>query len=233
MLDSTELTFLSAFFAGLLGTTHCICMCGSINGALIMSLPAQVHQSHTRLWVYLLSYNVGRISSYIAAGILVGFGGKQLIQTLSLNNPHLVVMWILGLFMIALGLHLGGWWQTIAFLEQIGAYLWRKLEPLGRYFLPVKHPLQAFGFGLVWGWLPCGLVYSILAFSLASCSAWQGGLLMLAFGLGTLPTSLALGATTPWLTRFAHQQIIRKTIGVVVILFGLFILFIQNRPIPL
>ncbi len=224
MLASTELTFLSAFLAGLLGTTHCICMCGSINGALIMSLPPQVHQSNIRLWFYLLSYNVGRISSYIAAGVLVGFGGKQLLQTLSLNNPHLVITWIVGIFMLALGLHLGGWWQTIAFLERIGTHLWRKLEPLGRYFLPVKRPLQAFGFGLVWGWLPCGLVYSILAFSLASCSAWQGGLLMLAFGLGTLPTSVAFGATAPWLTRFAHQAIIRKVIGAVVIIFGLFIL---------
>ena len=224
MIDSTELTFLSAFFAGFLGSTHCIYMCGSINGALIMSLPTQVHQSHIRLWFYLLNYNIGRISSYVTAGVLVGFGGKQILQTLALDNPQMVTTWIVGLFMVALGIHLGGWWQTIAFLERIGAYLWRKLEPVGRYFLPVKHPFQAVGFGLVWGWLPCGLVYSILAFSLASCSAWQGGLLMLAFGLGTLPTSVALGATAPWLTRLAHRHIIRRAIGIVVIIFGLFIL---------
>ncbi len=220
----TELTFLSAFLAGLLGATHCIGMCGSIVGALSLSLPANVHQSHLRLGLYLLAYNLGRISSYTVAGILVGFLGAQFMPWLSLNNPHLLIMWISGLFMIVLGLYLGEWWQALALLERVGAHLWRRIEPVGRYFLPVKCPLQALGFGLVWGWLPCGLVYSILVFSLTSCSAWQGGLLMLAFGLGTLPASLALGVTTPWLTRFIHQSVVRKIVGAIVIGFGLFIL---------
>jgi sulfite exporter TauE/SafE len=220
----SELTFLSAFFAGLLGATHCIGMCGSIVGALTMSLPANVHQSYSRLWPYLLIYNLGRISSYTVAGILVGLLGAVFVPKLSLNNPHVVMTWISGLFVIALGLYISGWWQALTFLEKIGAHLWRRIEPFGRHFLPVKHPLQAFGFGLVWGWLPCGLVYSILAFSLASCSAWQGGLLMLAFGLGTLPMSLAMGVTAQWLTRFAHKPIVRQMVGAIVIVFGLFII---------
>jgi len=220
----TELTFLSAFLAGLLGATHCIGMCGSIVGALSMSLPANVQQSAFRLGFYLLAYNLGRIISYTVAGILIGFLGAQVLQMLSLNNPHLVMKWISGLFMIVLGLYLGEWWQALAFLEKLGAHLWRRIEPLGHSLLPVKRPLQALGFGLVWGWLPCGLVYSILAFSLVSCDAWQGGLMMLAFGLGTLPLSMVLGVMAPALKRFVHQRIVRKLVGAIIIGLGLLII---------
>lgn len=224
MIMLTEFTFVSAFLAGLLGTTHCISMCGSIVGTLTLCLPANVHQSPHRLWLYLLIYNLGRISSYIVAGMLVGFLGAQFLHLLPLDNPHLVIKWISGLFMIALGLYLAEWSQTLAILEKVGALMWRRIEPLGRRFMPVKRPLQALGFGLVWGWLPCGLVYSALAFSLTSCSAWQGGLLMLAFGLGTLPMVLTLGMTVPWLKCIPHQQIVRKMIGTIVIGFGVFVL---------
>ncbi len=218
---TTELTLFSAFIAGLVGSVHCIGMCGGIVGLLTMSLPDNVRQSYLRLIPYLLTYNIGRISSYIIAGVLMGFLGAQFSQVLPLENPRLVAMWVSGLFMIALGLYIGAWWQTLSFLEKAGGYLWRKIEPLGRRFLPVKHPLQALGLGLVWGWLPCGLVYAILFFALTSNSAWNGGLLMLAFGLGTLPMLLTMGATTQWITKFAHKLIVRRIAGLIVILFGL------------
>jgi uncharacterized protein len=221
----TELTFLSAFLAGLLGATHCIGMCGSIVGILSMSLPANVQQSTFRLGFYLLIYNIGRIISYSVAGLLIGFLGSQILDSLSLNKPDLVITWISGLFMILLGLYLGEWWQALALLEKLGAHLWRRIEPLGRYLIPVKRPLQALGFGLVWGWLPCGLVYSLLAFSLVSGDAWQSGLMMLAFGLGTLPVSLVLGATAPSLKRFIHQRRVRQSVGAIIIGLGLFIIF--------
>jgi len=220
----TELTFFSAFLAGLLGSAHCVGMCGGVVGLLTVNLSDDVRRSFFRLLPYLLTYNLGRIGSYIIAGIFAGFLGAQFAQWLPLDNPRVVAMWVSGLFMIALGLYIGAWWQALTLLEQSGAYLWRKIEPLGRHFIPVKNPLQALGLGLVWGWLPCGLVYSILAFSLASASAWHGGLLMLFFGLGTLPMLLMIGATAQSLTRFFHLLIVRRTAGAIVILLGLFIL---------
>ncbi len=223
-----ELTLLSAFIAGLLGSGHCIGMCGGIVGLLTMNLSAEVRQSLFRLVPYLITYNVGRIGSYVIAGILAGFLGQQFAGWLPLENPRVVAMWVAGLFMIALGLYIGSWWQVLTVLEKAGALLWRKIEPLGRRFLPVKHPLQALGLGLVWGWLPCGLVYGILAFSLTSGSAWQGGLLMLAFGLGTLPMLLTMGTTAQWFTRFAHKLIVRRIAGTMVILFGLMILLMPQ-----
>lgn len=220
-----ELTLLSAFLAGLLGSVHCIGMCGGIVGALTMSLPKEVHQSYFRLLPYLLSYNLGRIGSYTIAGILAGYLGANFAEVLPMDNPGVVAMWVSGLFMIALGLYISGWWQVLIKLEKLGAHVWRRIEPLGRRFLPVKNPLQALGLGLVWGWLPCGLVYSILAFSLTSGSALNGGLLMLAFGIGTLPMLFAIGVTAQWLTQFAQKLLVRRIAGATVILFGLFILF--------
>jgi sulfite exporter TauE/SafE len=220
-----ELTFLSAFLAGLLGSVHCIGMCGGIVGALTMSLPKEVHQNYIRLLPYLFSYNLGRIASYTIAGILAGYIGANFAEVLPMDNPRVVAMWVSGLFMIALGLYIGAWWQILIKLEKVGSHIWRKIEPLGRRFLPVKNPLHALGLGLVWGWLPCGLVYSILAFSLTSGSAWYGGLLMLAFGMGTLPMLFAIGVTAQWLTKFAQKILVRRIAGTIVILFGLFILF--------
>jgi uncharacterized protein len=222
---TNELTLLSAFIAGLLGSGHCIGMCGGIVGLLTMNLSVEVRQSFSRLIPYLLTYNFGRISSYMIAGLLAGFLGQQFANWLPLENPRMIAMWVVGFFMIALGLYIGAWWQFLTYFEKAGSFLWRKIEPIGQRFLPVKHPLQALGLGLIWGWLPCGLVYGILFFSLASGSALDGGLLMLAFGLGTLPMLLTMGATAQWLTRFAQKLIVRRIAGTMVILFGLMVLF--------
>lgn len=221
----TEITLFSAFIAGLLGSGHCIGMCGGIVGALTMSLPENIRQSHNKLIPYIFTYNFGRIASYTLAGVLMGFLGAQFAGVLPLENPRVIAMWVSSIFMILLGLYIGGWWQVLTYLEKAGQKLWRKIEPLGRRLLPVKSPLQALGLGILWGWLPCGLVYSILAFSLTSGSALQGGLLMLSFGIGTLPMLFAMGATSQWLTRFAQKLIVRRIAGAMVILFGLFILF--------
>ncbi|MBE9563205.1 MAG: sulfite exporter TauE/SafE family protein [Proteobacteria bacterium] len=216
----TELTVVSAFLAGLLSAAHCIGMCGSIVGALTLTIP-----NNQSLWLYLLSYNLGRIISYTMAGLAVGFLGASVADQLSLHDYHFIILQISGIFMIVLGLYMGDWWLGLSKLEQMGAHLWCKLEPWGQSLIPVKHPWQAFSFGLIWGWLPCGLVYSILAFSLASCDTWQGGMLMLAFGLGTLPSLLALGATAKWIINFTNNYYVRKFTAMLIVIFGLVVIY--------
>ncbi|MDM8560459.1 sulfite exporter TauE/SafE family protein [Candidatus Parabeggiatoa sp. HSG14] len=225
----TELTLLSAFLAGLLGSGHCVGMCGGIIGMLTMNLSTDVRQSFVRLIPYLLTYNIGRIGSYVLAGILVGLLGEQFVNWLPIDNPHIIAAWVAGLFMIALGLYISTCWQIFTPLEKVGVILWGKIEPLGRRFLPVTRPLQALGLGLVWGWLPCGLVYGILLLALTSGSALKGGLLMFAFGLGTLPMLLAVGATAQWFTKFARKRLVRSIAGIMIILFGLMILFASHH----
>jgi len=210
-----------AFLTGLFGSIHCIGMCGGIVGALTMGLPATVRQSTWQILPFLLSYNFGRLSSYVVAGVIVGFIGSQMKPFFS-SQIHL---WISGLFLIALGLYLSGWWQALVFLEKLATPLWRRLSPLGQKFLPVKTLLHAFVLGMIWGWLPCGLVYTALALALASGGAWQGGITMLAFGGGTLPMLLTMGTTAQWLTQWTRQPLVRQLMGSVVILFGLYLLF--------
>jgi len=74
--------------------------------------------------------------------------------------------------------------------------------------------------GLLWGWLPCGLVYSVLVAALATGSALEGGALMLAFGLGTLPALLAMGMAAVRLKRFLQHLWVRRGSGLLVLTFG-------------
>jgi sulfite exporter TauE/SafE len=136
-----------------------------------------------------------------------------------------VLLGLAGLFMVAMGLYLAGWWVGLGRLERAGGVLWRRLEPYGRRLMPVRHPGQALALGLLWGWLPCGLVYSTLVWSVSSGGAWQGAALMLAFGLGTLPNLLLMGVAAGAIARLARDARVRQVAGGAVLLFGLWTLW--------
>ena len=144
---------------------------------------------------------------------------------LPVQNAQRVLLVFAGLFMILLGLYLGGWWSLLARLERAGGVLWRRIEPLGRGLLPVRSARHALLLGLLWRWLPCGLVYSALVWTVASGGALQGGLLMLAFGLGTLPNLLLMGVAAAQLQRWVRRPATRAVAGGLVILFGLWQLY--------
>ena len=152
---TSELTLLSAFLVGLLGSTHCLGMCGGIVSALTFGVRADLRQSPRTLGPFLLAYNAGRIGSYTLAGLIAGAVGAGAFGVLPSNSTRWVVKLVTGGFMIALGLYLAGWWPGLQTLEKWGGVLWLRIEPLGRKLLPVDHPLKALAFGIVWGWLPC------------------------------------------------------------------------------
>lgn len=218
---------LSAFLTGLIGSIHCVGMCGGITGALTMGTSPSIRRSLLKLLPYLIAYNSGRILSYITAGAIVGLLSSQITHPFS--KSYQIHQLISGIFLIILGFYLAGWWQGLLKLEQLGSYLWRFISPLGKYFLPVKHAFHAFGIGLVWGWLPCGLVYTALALSLAGGSSFQGSLIMLAFGLGTLPMLFLMGMTTHWLTHLTRRNEIRMIVGILLITFGIYITFTASN----
>lgn len=220
----TEITLVSAFLVGLLGSTHCLGMCGGIVGALTLGVRADIRSSPARLLPYLAAYNLGRIASYAAAGAIVGFLSAQILQVTPPATARLISKIITGGFMIALGLYLAGWWPGLTALERLGGKLWIRIEPFGRRFLPVDHPLKALAAGLVWGWLPCGMVYAALAWSLATGDAARGALLMLAFGLGTLPMLLAMGTAARWLGNVVRLVWVRRVAGILILLFGVYTL---------
>ncbi len=207
-----------ALVVGLLGGVHCVGMCGGIVGAISLGLPGEPR----RRWGILLAYNLGRISSYTLAGAIAGGLGLFFSGLLPVRHAQEVLLGVAAVFMILLGLYLGGWWQLLARVERAGGLLWRRIEPLGRRFLPVRRSWQALLLGALWGWLPCGLVYSVLIWSVSAGGAAQGALLMLAFGLGTLPNLLAMGAAAAQLQRFVRRPGVRQAAGALVILFGLY-----------
>ena len=219
-----EVTLTAAVLVGLLGSVHCIGMCGGIAGALTLGVPAEQRRSTRAAVSYLLAYNVGRIGSYALAGAIAGLVGENALKLFSMQNAHTIGLFISAFFLIALGLYLGGWWQMLSALERAGAKLWRRIEPFGRRLLPVRNPAHALGLGALWGWLPCGLVYAALAWSLTTGSARQGALLMLAFGLGTLPMLLALGSAGRWISALTRRIAVRRTVGALVILLGVYTL---------
>jgi uncharacterized protein len=154
--------YLTAFLAGLLGGVHCVGMCGGIVGAITFGLPREAQSDGLRLFAFHALYNLGRIFSYTLAGALMGGLGALLIQWMPLQQAQQGLLLVAGAFMILLGLYLGGWWKILGRVERLGERVWRRLEPLGRRLLPVRTPGQALGVGALWGWLPCGLVYTML-----------------------------------------------------------------------
>lgn len=210
--------FLAVFLIGFLGGTHCVGMCGGIVGAL--SLGAASSSGSPR-WSLHLAYNTGRILSYGLAGALAGAVGSA---GLALGGqwPVRIVLYVLAnLMLVALGAYLLGLTRILAPIEGAGQTLWRRLQPLGKRFLPARRVGQAFPLGLLWGWLPCGLVYSVLASALVSGSAARGAGLMLAFGLGTLPNLLLAGLLAARLQEFTRRPAVRAVAGFLVLGFGL------------
>ena len=210
---------ISAFIVGLLGGVHCVGMCGGIVGALSLGLPAE------RNLPILLAYNLGRIGSYTFAGALMGALGFYFSSLLPVQTAQRVLLSFAGLFLILMGLYLAGWWNGLSRLERAGGVLWRRLEPLGRGLLPVRSVRHGFLLGLLWGWLPCGLVYSALVWTVTAGGAVEGAMLMLAFGLGTLPNLLLMGVAAAQLNRWVRQPALRVAAGCLVMLFGGLLLF--------
>lgn len=206
--------FLALFLVGLLGGTHCVGMCGGIVGALSMGVTAR--------WSMHLAYNAGRILSYATAGAIAGALGAASMGLEGQVPARLILYFIANLMLVALGLYLLGVTRALAFSERAGQKLWAHLQPLTRRFLPARSVAQAFPLGLLWGWLPCGLVYSALASALTAGSATRGGLMMLAFGLGTLPNLLLAGIVLARLNEFVRRPVVRTLSGLLVLGFGLY-----------
>ena len=215
-----EFSIIAVFFVGLLGGVHCLGMCGSIVGIFTAQLPKDGAR-----WPFHLAYNSGRIASYTLAGLLVGaIGQTGLLMRDVVPIQHLLFA-LSSLMLIALGLYLAGIWSMVRHIERVGNGLWQRIQPLTRRLLPVTSPTRALLLGTLWGWLPCGLVYSVLVTALASGHAQSGALIMLAFGLGTLPNLLAIGLFWERCRHWVRSPKVRLFAGLIVMAFGIYGLF--------
>ncbi len=214
-------SYLVAFLMGLFSSMHCIGMCGSIIGTLTLSLSQEIRNNKALLVPFVFNYNFGRITSYTVAGALAGI--IQTIVTIQLGDihGHRLLQILSAAVMTSAGLYIAGWFPRFAYIEKLGVHIWKRIEPLGRRLIPVKNRMQAYWFGMVWGWLPCGLVYTALALSATAGDISKSALTMLAFGLGTLPAVMGVGIMTGVLTRLSKMQRFKQAIGLFMIALAL------------
>lgn len=215
-----EAAFLVALLIGISSAPHCIGMCGAISGALSMSLPREVRERRGQLLLFNLAFSLGRVGSYGVAGVLAGLLGGTLAQRLApvagVNPLRLVPV----LLVVAVGLYVGGWVPRLAGIERIGAPLWRWLEPLGRRLIPVRSLSRAFFYGLVWGWLPCGLVYWALLIAAGAGEPSDSAIFMLVFGLATLPGMVATGMLAGWIQQIRRLPHADRIAGLLLVVLG-------------
>ncbi|MBF0448186.1 MAG: sulfite exporter TauE/SafE family protein [Magnetococcales bacterium] len=203
---------------GLLSSTHCLIMCGGIVGALTVSLPLQTRQNPQRLFIFLAIYSLGRLLSYALAGFLAGLFGEFLVNTFSLQESHARILFTFStLILVGIGLHIAGWLPAFARLEKIGSRLWRSIEPVAQSFLPATTRPQALVLGFLWGWLPCGVTYSVLIWSALLGTALSGSLAMISFGLGTVPGILLASYFSGRFYRFQKKKL-KRGLGILIIL---------------
>jgi len=204
----------SALILGLLGGGHCLGMCGGLMGALTLAIPPEQRGRRLRL---LLAYNLGRILSYACAGLLLGLAGWAVAS----SPAALALRVVAALLLIAMGLYLAGWWSGLTRIEALGRGLWRHIQPVASRLLPVSSVPRALLLGALWGWLPCGLVYSTLLWAASQGNAGYSAALMLAFGVGTWPVLLATGLAAERVNILLKRRSVRVAGGVLVMLFGI------------
>lgn len=207
---------MTAFIMGLAGAGHCLAMCGGIASAIGVQKRS----------LHIVVYNLGRMTSYIVLGMLVG-GAIALIAP---DSPHTskVLRWLAVVFLLALGLYFTGWWPVLSKLEQAAKPLWNQIKKLAPQ--QQRGGISVFLAGAVWGWLPCGLVYSALSYAAVSGSAVQGGLIMAAFAIGTFPAMIGAGYFSHSLRAVLQAQGLRTAIGILLIIYAVWTALTLLKP---
>ncbi len=210
---NSELTVAAAFLLGIAASGHCLVMCGGISSALGLAT-AKAANGRPR-WNLLLSYQLGRVSSYALAGLLLAgaFGGVVALLDLDWVRQALRVVSALTLVVAAL--------IVLGILRdpgsRIGGLVWPRLASLGRRLLPVTSVPRAFGFGMIWGWMPCSFVYTLLIIATFQQGALRGAATMAAFGAGTLPALLGASMGSARFAAIARGNSRRRFAGVLLL----------------
>lgn len=204
----------AAFAAGLLGGVHCAGMCGGIVGTLALEArgPAVARQ---------LAFNGGRVAAYAVAGAAAGTVGVVAQGGGAWLTAQMGLFLVANVVMVLLGLYVAGWGRAVLRVEAAGRPLWRRIEPVARRLLPIDTTAKALGAGMAWGWIPCGLVYSMLVLAAASGGPAEGALVMAAFGLGTLPNLLFAGFAVQRVLVLRRLPWLRRTAGVAIVALGI------------
>lgn len=213
-----HLDWFGAFVVGLVGAGHCVGMCGGIASAVALNGQQQQFQ-------ITFLYNLGRLTSYMVIGALCGGAVASSLTLFDFSQALLILRVVTALFMIVLGLYLAQWWMGLTRLERLGQILWKRIAPIAAKLLPLRSKWYALPVGMLWGWVPCGMVYSMVSWAAISGSAVGGSLIMACFGLGTMPAMLLVGTGSGKLASFTRSAMIRRVIGLCLMAYGIYALF--------
>lgn len=207
------LTFSAALLAGIAGSAHCLVMCGGLSGALSM------RGARADAWVY----HAGRLGGYTTAGAVFGLFGASLSSAVNLPMLSTIARVAAGLLVILVAVRVLFGLNALTWVERLGAWFWKLLRPLATHAVGNRSPARSLLLGLLWGWLPCGLVYSILLLAALSGEALRGAGIMIAFGIGTLPAMLTGSMLGAQMNRWLGVRQGRRLSGAVLLLFGLWL----------
>ncbi len=213
---SAVISLSAAFVAGAAGSVHCLAMCGGLAAALGMRSPSSPSKALRDAWLY----HCGRLGGYGLAGALFALLGATLLATVNLPLLATVARTGAGALLVLAALKILLGWNLLTFIEHAGARYWKALQPIARRALQTSGVTRSLIVGLLWGWLPCGLVYSMLMFAALSGDSAHGAGIMVAFGLGTMPTMLTSSAFAARLGTWVRQRGIRQLGGALLLLFG-------------
>ena len=212
-----QVSLAAAFLAGISGGVHCAAMCGPLIGIAC----GTCNRARSREWLrHALAYNAGRIATYMIAGTVTGAIGAAGLALRGTPMTQQAVLVVMSSSLILLAAYVAGFAPFVHGFERAGTVIWRHVGPSAGRFLPVNTPGRAFGLGLVFGWLPCGMVYVVLIAALASADPLQGAMVMAAFGLGTLPNVLAISAWFKYVAAAAKGRWFRALIAAVIAAVG-------------
>ncbi|MGB2079936.1 MAG: sulfite exporter TauE/SafE family protein [Vibrio sp.] len=226
--------WIAAFGIGFFGAGHCLSMCGGIASMVNIAAPKNTSQAitiqqtnqaspnTTPIWLKTLCYNLGRLISYALFGAMLGGAFASLASLISVNHGLIWLRLFAACFLILLAFYLGRWWMGLHYVERLGQGIWRFIAPVRAKLLPIDSAPKALGLGFVWGWLPCGLVYSALTWSAASGGMLNGAAIMFAFGLGTLPLMLGVGFGASYIRPILSHGWFRQLSAICILIYALF-----------
>ena len=206
----------AALLAGLLGSAHCLGMCAGISG--LFALNSSVPSPRNEL-PFALTYNLGRVVSYAILGLVVASFGSVIVKA----SPNIAggIRLLSGVVIILVGLKVAFDLRILNAIERMGATLWSRIAPAAKNLVPVTSLPRALGLGLVWGWLPCGLVYSVLLIAATSADPVNGAMIMVAFGFGTMPAMVMTGLGAARLSQLMRRRGTRLGFGLLIVILGL------------
>jgi sulfite exporter TauE/SafE len=232
-MDPGALSLGAAFVAGIAGSGHCLGMCGGIAGALAMRRPQASFGTKVG---YALAYNLSRITSYAVAGAIAGLLGRTLLNAVDVKPLSIAFRVVAGAIMIAAAAQLVFGWRLLGPLESAGSGLWRRIAPWAGRQGQSGGIGGAVGLGLAWGWLPCGMTYSMLLLAATTASVPLGAAVMLVFGLGTLPSMVTATVAFERMAKvLSSRATLRNVAGALLLAFGLYTAgsaLMKLRPVP-